>query len=125
MVNAPMPEGSNGMMGVDATGNHGMSERCGSIPIYWDLPEAAKLFGFNYANGNDVFQGIEKQIGFLAKVSKSHDGHKKIVRDIDKGPLSSTQIFLHQEPMSISAHCLLYSIKKIGTQQKHVADDLL
>ncbi len=72
-----MPKGSDAMMGADATGNHGMSEGCGRVPIYWDSPEAAKLFGFDYANGADVFQGIEKQIDLLAEVSKSHDGYKK------------------------------------------------
>jgi hypothetical protein len=93
MADTLMPEGGDETMGGGATGNDARRRRCGSVPIYWDSPEAAKLFGFCYENGDNVFQGIEKQIVLLAKVLKSNDGYKKIVRDIDKEPLSSTQIF--------------------------------
>ena len=65
-----MPEGGEETMGGGATGYDARRGICGSIPIYWDSPEAAKLFGFCYENGDNVFQGIEKQIVLLAEVLK-------------------------------------------------------
>jgi hypothetical protein len=54
MADTPMPEGGDEMMGGGATGNDAWRGRCGSVPIYWDLPEAAKLFGFCNENGDNA-----------------------------------------------------------------------
>ncbi len=33
-----------------------------NLPIYWESPEAAKLFGFDYKNGDDVFDGLTVRV---------------------------------------------------------------
>ena len=63
-----MPEGGEETMGGGATGNDARRGICGSVPIYWDSPEAAKVFGFCYENGDNVFQGIEKQLSCLPRI---------------------------------------------------------
>ena len=35
------------------------------IPIYWESPEAAKLFGFNYEEGEDVYYGLKERVEVL------------------------------------------------------------
>ncbi len=54
MADTPMPEGGDETMGGGATGNDAWRGKCGSVPIYWDSPEAAKLFGFCYENGDNA-----------------------------------------------------------------------
>ena len=36
-----------------------------SLPSYWDSPEAAKLFGFSYKNGDDVYLGLQQIVESL------------------------------------------------------------
>jgi len=33
-----------------------------SLPLYWDSPDAVKLFGFSYKNGDDVYTGLQQII---------------------------------------------------------------
>ena len=80
----PMPEGGDETMVGGTTNIDARRGGCGSVPIYWDSPEASKLFGFCYENGDNVFQGIEKQIDLLAEVMKSHDGYKKLLETLIK-----------------------------------------
>ncbi len=37
------------------------------LPIYWESPEAAKLFGFDYKNGDDVFDGLTARVKYLPR----------------------------------------------------------
>jgi hypothetical protein len=43
------------------------------LPSYWDSPEAAKLFGFRYKNGNDVYMGLQQIVELLSYTQQSHD----------------------------------------------------
>ena len=51
------------------------------LPIYWESPEAAKLFGFDYKDGegDDVFDGLTARVKILTEVLRSADGYKRIV----------------------------------------------
>jgi hypothetical protein len=37
-------------------------------PLFWESPEAAKLFGFNYNSGEDVLIGLRERVKMLANV---------------------------------------------------------
>jgi len=37
-----------------------------SLPSYWDSPEATKLFGFSYKNGDDVYMGLQQIVESLS-----------------------------------------------------------
>ncbi len=37
-----------------------------SLPSYWDSLEAAKLFGFSYKNGDDVYMGLQQIVELLS-----------------------------------------------------------
>jgi len=64
-----------------------------SLPLYWDSPEAAKLFGFSYKNGDDVYTGLQQIIELLLYTQQSHDGYKRIVAHVEREPLTPKQIF--------------------------------
>ena len=51
------------------------------LSIYWESPEAAKLFGFDYKDGegDDVFDGLTVRVKILTKVLRSADGYKLVV----------------------------------------------
>ncbi len=49
------------------------------LPIYWESPEAAKLFGFDHKNGDDVFDGLTARVKILTKVLRSSDAYKRVV----------------------------------------------
>ena len=55
-----------------------------SLPLYWDSPEAAKLFGFSYQDGDDVHKGVQDIITLLTWAQQSHDGYKHFVANIDQ-----------------------------------------
>ena len=42
-------------------------------PLFWESPEAAKLFGFNYNSGEDVLIGLRERVKMLANVLQSCD----------------------------------------------------
>jgi hypothetical protein len=50
-----------------------------NLPIYWESPEAAKLFCFDYKNGDDVFDGLTATVKILTKVLRSSDVYKRVV----------------------------------------------
>jgi hypothetical protein len=64
-----------------------------SVPSYWDSPEAAKLFGFSYKNGDDVYTGLHKIDELLSYTQQSHDGYKQFVAHVEREPLTSKHIF--------------------------------
>jgi hypothetical protein len=64
-----------------------------SLPLYWDSPEAAKLFGFSYQDGDDVHKGVEDIVTSLTRVQQSHDGYKHFVANNYRAPLTPIQIF--------------------------------
>jgi hypothetical protein len=64
------------------------------LPIYWESPEAAKLFGFDYKNGDgdDVFNGLTARVNILTEVLRSSDGYKRVVSHSEENLLPE-QIF--------------------------------
>jgi hypothetical protein len=48
-------------------------------PLFWESPEAAKLFGFNYNSGEDVLIGLRERVKMLANVLQSCEGYKDVV----------------------------------------------
>jgi hypothetical protein len=63
------------------------------LPLFWDSPEAAKLFGFSFQNGNNVNKGLTDIVQLLSHAQQSHDGHRRFVANVDHAPLTPTQIF--------------------------------
>ncbi len=63
-----------------------------SLPSYWDSPEAAKLFGFSYKNGDDVYMGLQQIVESLSYTQQSHDGYKRFVAHVEHEPLTPKQI---------------------------------
>jgi hypothetical protein len=64
-----------------------------SLPLYWDSPEAAKLFGFSYKNGDDVYMGLQQIVESLLYTQQSHDLYKRVVAHVEREPLTPKQIF--------------------------------
>ena len=63
------------------------------LPLFWNSPEAAKLFGFSYQDGDDVHKGVQDIVTSLTRAQQSHDGYKHFVANIDRAPLTPIQIF--------------------------------
>jgi hypothetical protein len=63
-----------------------------NLPIYWESPEAAKLFGFDYKNRDDVFDGLTARVKILTKVLRFSDAYKCVVSHSEKNLLPK-QIF--------------------------------
>ena len=62
------------------------------VPLFWDSPEAAKLFGFSYQDGDDVHKGVQDIVSSLTRAQQSHDGYKHFVANIlDRAPLTPIQ----------------------------------
>jgi hypothetical protein len=64
-----------------------------SVPSYWDSPKAAKLFGFSYKNGDDVYTGLQEIVELLSYTQQSHDGYKWFAAHVEREPLTPKQIF--------------------------------
>ena len=64
-----------------------------SLPSYWDSPEAAKLFGFSYKNGDDVYMGLQQIVESFSYTQQSHDGYKRFIAHVEREPLTPKQIF--------------------------------
>jgi hypothetical protein len=73
-----------------------------SLPSYWDSPEAAKLFGFSYKNGDDVYMGLQQIVESLSYTQQSHDGYKRFVAHFERGPLTPKQIVQRVSPPSMN-----------------------
>ncbi len=63
------------------------------LPLFWDSPEASKLFGFSFRNGYNVYKGLTNIIQLLSHAQQSHDGYRRFVANVDRAPLTPTQIF--------------------------------
>ena len=63
------------------------------VPLFWDSPEAAKLFGFSFQNGDNVYKGLTNIVQLLSHAQQSHDGYRRFVANVDRAPLTPTQIF--------------------------------
>jgi len=61
-------------------------------PLFWESPEAAKLFGFNYNSGEDVLIGLRERVKMLANVLQSCERYKDVVDHCEQWPLSPKQI---------------------------------
>ena len=55
-----------------------------SVSIHWESREAANLFGFNYDEEEDVYQGLKDRIHMLGIVVKKPNGYKNAVEKSDK-----------------------------------------
>ena len=55
-----------------------------SVSIYWESREAANLFGFNYDEEEDVYQGLKDRIHMLGIVVKKPNGYKNAVEKSDE-----------------------------------------
>jgi hypothetical protein len=83
------------------------------LPLSWDSPEAAKLFGFSYNNGDDVYGRLKDRIHLLSEVQRSEDGYKRFVIDIEKKPLSTKQIFLFRKKCMYLRTAYIIALKKL------------
>jgi hypothetical protein len=61
-------------------------------PLFWESPEAAKLFGFNYNSGEDVLVGLRERVYMLSDVLQLCEGYKRVVDHSEEWPLSPEQI---------------------------------
>ena len=84
------------------------------LPLFWDSPEAAKLFGFSYNNGDDVYGRLKDRIHLLSEVQRSEDGYKRFVIDIEKKPLSTKQIFLFRKKCMYLRTAYIIALEKLG-----------
>jgi hypothetical protein len=73
-----------------------------SLPSYWDSHEAAKLFGFSYKNGDDVYMGLQQIVESLSYTQQSHDGYKRFVAHVEREPLTPKQIVQWVSPPSMN-----------------------
>ena len=80
------------------------------LPIYWEPPEAAKLFGFDYKNGDNVFDGLIVRVKILTEVLRSSDAHKRVVSHSEEKFTTRTN-FSYQEQVPLSPYCLHYCIE--------------
>ena len=85
-----------------------------SLPLYWDSPEAAKLFGFSYQDGDDVHKGVQDIITLLTRAQQSHDGYKHFVANIDQAPLTPIQIFRLKSQCLYLRTAYQIALKKLG-----------
>jgi hypothetical protein len=83
-------------------------------PLFWDSPEAAKLFGFSYKNGDDVYKGVQDIVTFLSRAQQSHHGYKSFVAHIDCAPLTDTQIFRLRSQCLYLRTAYQIALKKLG-----------
>ena len=58
--------------------------------VYWDSPEAAKLFGFN--EGEDVYSKLEERVTLLKGALQKPDGYKSILQHSEE-TLTADQVF--------------------------------
>jgi len=88
-----------------------------SLPSYWDSPEAAKLFGFSYKNGDDVYLGLGLQqiVESLSYTQQSHDGYKRFVAHVEREPLTPKQIFHIQNQCLYLRTAYSIALTKMGT----------
>ena len=84
-------------MANKAEGEQCKSDHDSNVSIYWDSSEAAKLFGFSYKNGDNVYERLKDRIRLLSEVQRSEDGYKRFVSDIEKKPLTTKQTFLFRK----------------------------
>ena len=84
------------------------------VPLFWDSPEAAKLFGFSYQNGNDVHKGVQDIVTSLTRAQQSHDGYKHFVTNIDHAPLTPIQIFCLKSQCIYLWTAYQIALKKLG-----------
>jgi len=85
-----------------------------SLPLYWDSPEAAKLFGFSYKNGDEVYMGLQQIVESLLYTQQSHDGYKRVVAHVECKPLTQKQIFHIQIQCLYLRTAYSIALKKMG-----------
>jgi hypothetical protein len=107
----------------DGMVNKAKREQCKSdhdsnVSIYWDSSEAAKLFGFSYKNGDNVYERLKDRIRLLSEVQRSEDGYKRFITDIEKKPLTTKQTFLFRKKCMYLRTAYVIALEKLG-HNKH------
>jgi len=80
------------VIGGDGAAMHDDGQKAKNKPVYWDSPEAAKLFGFNYDEGCNVYNGLVDRCKLLRWVLRRPKGYKSIIQHSNE-PLSENQVF--------------------------------
>ena len=105
---------------VRAEGGGGGDGRAGetnsesNISIYWESPEAAKLFGFSFVTGEDVYNGLEARIVLFQNVLNTPHGYKDVVAH-DAKDLSEFYIFQIRNKCTFLRKAYEIALKKWGT----------
>jgi hypothetical protein len=79
-------------IGGDGDAMYDDGQKAQNKPVYWDSPEAAKLFGFNYDEGCYVYNGLVDRCELLRGVLRRPKGYNSIIQYNDE-PLSENQVF--------------------------------
>jgi hypothetical protein len=90
------------------------SDHDSNVSIYWDSSEAAKLFGFSYKNGDNMYERLKDRIRLLSEVQRSEDGYKRFVSDIEKKQLTTKQIFLFRKKCLYLRTAYVIALEKLG-----------
>jgi hypothetical protein len=83
---------------------------------YWDSPEAAILFGFNYHNKEDVFTGLEERVELLQGVFVKSDGYRDVVANSYEQSLSDYQVFQIRNKCLFLLNAYRLALEKMGKE---------
>jgi hypothetical protein len=91
-------------------------------PVYWDLPETAKLFGFNYDEGCNVYNGLVERCELLRGVLRRPKGFKSIIQHSNE-PLSENQVFQIKNKCIFLLRAYEIALQKMGTTNTRLVKD--
>jgi len=80
--------------------------------VYWDSPEAAKLFGFN--EGEDVYSKLEERVTLLKGSLQKPDGYKSILQHSEE-TLTADQVFKIRNKCVFLIRAYQIALEKLGT----------
>ena len=101
---------------IDGDGDamHDDGQKAQNKPVYWDSPEAAKLFGFNYDEGCNVYNGLVDRCELLRGVLRRPKGYKSIIQHSDE-PQTENQVFQIRNKCVFLLRAYEIALKKMGT----------
>ena len=102
------------LISSDGYAMHDDGQKAQNKPVYWDLPEAVKLFGFNYDEGCNVYNGLVDRCELLWGVLRRPKGYKSIIQHSDE-PLSENQVFHIRNKCVFLLRAYKIALKKMGT----------
>jgi hypothetical protein len=94
-----------------------------NISVYWDSPEAAKLFGFN--EGDNVYNKLEERVTLLKGALQKPDGYKSILQRSEE-TLNADQVFKIRNKCVFLIRAYQIALEKLGyttIMQTTTADD--